>query len=333
MENNMLQGVKKHFSKVGLRYFIGVLIIFASQIIISGICTAIWPQILEDYNLYFLSMMMPMYIIAMPIMIYLIQRVPAESIVEKKKMKFSHGLAAFLMCYAGTIVTNLVGLGITSVVGVLKQGQVNNVMANIATSINPVVAILITVICAPIAEELLFRKLLIDRTAKYGEGTAIVLSGFMFGLFHGNLNQFVYAFFLGVFFGFIYVKTRNVLHAIFLHMAVNFVGTVAAPLVLDISGYNEIAEATMNGATEAEIMAISMENAVGMLLLGLFGIVIFGMIIAGLILFIVNRKKFTLSQGEVVIPKGKRFSTVILNLGMILYCVFWIVQIIIQLLA
>ena len=109
--------------------------------------------------------------------------------------------------------------------------------------------------------------------------------------------------------------------------------SVASTLVLDISGYNELMEAVANGATEAEITALTMEHAAGMLVLGIFGITIFGMIIAGLILLIVNRKKFVLSQGEVVLPKGKRFSTVILNLGMILFSVFWIIQIIMQLLA
>ncbi len=329
----MLKDVKKHFSKLGLRYFIGTLIIYAVQLGISGLCAMIWPQVAEDYNLYFLSAMMPMYIIAIPIMVYLIQRIPAENVAAKKKMKLSHGIVAFLICYAGTIVANIAGLGVTSVISIFKQSQVDNVMVNLVGQLHPVVTILITVVCAPIAEELLFRKLLIDRTVKYGEGTAVVLSGLMFGLFHGNLNQFVYAFFLGAFFGFIYVKTRNVLHTVLLHMGINFVGSVAGVLVLDISGYNAIMEATMNGATEAEIMAISMENAAGMMILGIYGMAIIGMVLAGVILFIVNRKKFTLSQGEVVIPKGKRFTTVILNLGMILYGIFWIVQIIRQLLA
>lgn len=329
----MLKDVKKHFSKLGLRYFIGTLIIYAVQLGISGLCAMIWPQIAENYNLYFLSMMLPMYIIAIPIMVYLIQRIPAENVAMKKKMKLSHGIVAFLICYAGTIIANIAGLGVTSVISIFKQSQVDNVMVNLVGQLHPVVTILVTVVCAPIAEELLFRKLLIDRTVKYGEGTAVVLSGLMFGLFHGNLNQFVYAFFLGAFFGFIYVKTRNVLHTVLLHMGINFVGSVAGVLVLDISGYNAIMEATMNGATEAEIMAISMENAAGMMILGIYGMAIIGMVLAGVILFIVNRKKFTLSQGEVVIPKGKRFTTVILNLGMILYGIFWIVQIIRQLLA
>ena len=58
---------------------------------------------------------------------------------------------------------------------------------------------------------------------------------------------------------------------------------------------------------------------------------IIAMVIAGIVLFIVFRKRFVMNPGEVQIPKGKRFRTVFLNIGMILYCVFWIVEIILQL--
>ena len=66
---------------------------------------------------------------------------------------------------------------------------------------------IIAVLIAPTAEELLFRKLLTERIVKYGELAAVLASGLFFGLFHGNLNQFSYAFLLGLFLGFIYVKT------------------------------------------------------------------------------------------------------------------------------
>ena len=87
-------------------------------------------------------------------------------------------------------------------------------MLEVATSSNLWVNLFIMVLCAPVAEELIFRKLLIDRLTQYGEGVAVLFSGLMFGLFHGNLNQFVYAFVLGLCFGFIYVKTGDrVTHA------------------------------------------------------------------------------------------------------------------------
>ena len=65
------------------------------------------------------------------------------------------------------------------------------------------------VIVGPIFEEWLFRKQLIDHTRKYGEKTAILLSGLAFGLFHMNLFQFFYAFLLGLMFGYVYTRTSS----------------------------------------------------------------------------------------------------------------------------
>ena len=145
--------------------------------------------------------MLSTYVIAYPIIFLLFRMVPAQTGVEKKKMKLSHILITFLICYAGTYLCNLVGTFITSIIGIIKQSEVENVMVNLTSQISPWVNFLIVVIAAPIMEELLFRKFIVDRTARFGEGVSIVLSGLMFGLFHGNLNQFVYAFMIGVLFG------------------------------------------------------------------------------------------------------------------------------------
>ena len=50
-----------------------------------------------------------------------------------------------------------------------------------------------------------------------------------------------------------------------------------------------------------------------------------------IILFIVNLKKIRFQSGMNTIPKGKRFSTTVLNVGMALYMIVWIVIIIVQL--
>ena len=38
-------------------------------------------------------------------------------------------------------------------------------------------------------------------------------------------------------------------------------------------------------------------------------------------------------DGEITIEKGQRFKTMILNAGMIIYCIFWLVTIVVQLFA
>ena len=54
---------------------------------------------------------------------------------------------------------------------------------------NSIWAILIPTILAQVVEELIFRKLLIDRLHNYGEKAVIIFTAICFGLFHGNLTQ------------------------------------------------------------------------------------------------------------------------------------------------
>lgn len=329
-----LKTTKKHFSRLGGMFILGTVIIYAVQMIPTYIVDAVKPEWLEDVNISLLLAVLPMYLVGMPALILLVKRIPAET-VEKKDMKWWQFLLALFMCFGLVYSTNLLGNVFTMIISLLKGSAVQNAILDIATSISTILTILYMVICAPLMEEYVFRKLIVDRTVRYGEGTAVVVSGLMFGLFHGNLNQFVYAFALGCFLAFLYVKTGNLKITIAIHMLINFVGGVVSVKLLeliDLEGYMEIMESGMD--MEAMTAYLS-ENALGWSLYMLFVFFVFAMMLTALILFIVcfATKKFTLEQGQVVIPKGRRFNTVIVNAGMLIYCIFWIAMIVLQLFA
>lgn len=86
--------------------------------------------------------------------------------------------------------------------------------------------IAMVVFAAPIVEELLYRKMLIDRIAAYGDGVSVVVSGLLFGLAHGNFSQFFYAFGLGALFAYVYIKTGHIGYTIGFHMFFNLIGGV-----------------------------------------------------------------------------------------------------------
>ena len=79
-------------------------------------------------------------------------------------------------------------------------------------------------------------------------------------------------------------------------------------------------------------MAVLSEHAVGLTIFVLYAVLLIHFVIAGVVLFFVNKRKIRFTPGEITIEKGSRFKTIILNVGMILYCVFWIAMIILQLL-
>ena len=90
-----------------------------------------------------------------------------------------------------------------------------------------------TCVVAPLGEEFIFRKLFIDRARRFGDVPAILFSGILFGLFHGNLFQFFYAAALGILLAYIYTRTGNVWLTVAMHAAINLVGGVIVPALTE----------------------------------------------------------------------------------------------------
>ncbi len=78
-----------------------------------------------------------------------------------------------------------------------------------------------SVIAAPIAEELFFRGVVLKQTSRVSARFGIIFSAVMFGLMHGNPYQFVMATMIGLFFGYITVKTDSLIPSIVCHIAIN----------------------------------------------------------------------------------------------------------------
>ncbi len=75
---------------------------------------------------------------------------------------------------------------------------------------------------APLIEEFLLRGCVLKILKPYGNWLAIFVSAFFFALLHGNIGQGFGAFFIGVIFGFVAVKTNSILPTIILHSLNNF---------------------------------------------------------------------------------------------------------------
>lgn len=78
---------------------------------------------------------------------------------------------------------------------------------------------------APIIEELFFRGLIFSLMSKLLPFIfANVVQAIVFGIYHGNVVQAVYAFILGMFIGYILFITGSIVYTIVLHMSINLTG-------------------------------------------------------------------------------------------------------------
>jgi uncharacterized protein len=85
-----------------------------------------------------------------------------------------------------------------------------------------IVVVILTVVVAPIAEELIFRGVILHMANRYITfAGANLLQAILFGIYHGNLVQGIYAGLLGLLLGIMYYKYNSVLAPVLLHMIIN----------------------------------------------------------------------------------------------------------------
>ena len=95
----------------------------------------------------------------------------------------------------------------------------------------------VLVLLAPAAEELIFRGLVQNRLKEgWGVRVGIVLSALLFGAYHGNMVQFIYAFLMGLLLAALYEKTHSIWIPIAAHMASNAWSAFGTDLLMAASG-------------------------------------------------------------------------------------------------
>ncbi len=329
-QKSWLNEMKKAATKIGWKYFVFAVVVIVAQLVYGMLLPAKWAN--ESWAA-FMQIIIPTYCIGFPVLYLLVRKMPKVEI-EKKNMSFWKIVLTVIIgsgiCGVGMIVGTVVSEMITMPFGVSASD--NNALSNMMMQSSAFWRILTVGILAPIVEELLFRKLLIDRMIKYGEFAVVMMSGIMFGLFHGNFAQFFFATGLGMLFAFIYARTGKVWYTIILHMVVNLsTSVVTTPLAMKVLEHmdviNKISElstkpyelmAYLEQPEIMEVYGVMMIYACWMLFLGVCAL-------AGVILFFVFLKKFKLKANPMGVKNGTTYGKCFFNWGMILFvlcCVF-----------
>lgn len=312
-----LKQARRDFSRIGASLCLMVVIWYALATVLEGALYAAVGGKSEAPNwVTYVGSGVPLYLIAMPIAVMLMGK---STVIETRKFDMKPGLffKLLLMClpmmWAGSVFGSMLSM-------VLSNGEATDRVADLAMQTN-IWNVVFLVIVGPIFEEWLFRKQLIDHTRKYGEKTAILLSGLAFGLFHMNLFQFFYAFLLGLMFGYVYTRTSKLRYSTAMHMIINFNGGVLAPWVLtrvDLDQLEKVSEAAENGNAAAMEQWAS-QNVEGLAIMLVYFVLYGAVILAGFVLLIRNFKKFEFYTAPEELPRGTRAKTVCGNVGMIMF--------------
>ncbi|MDR1674032.1 MAG: CPBP family intramembrane metalloprotease [Oscillospiraceae bacterium] len=210
------------------------------------------------------------------------------------------------LCYLANIISMLFFLLLESLTGRHLSDTLQSVLAGSDSTAQRVFVFISVAVLAPVFEELLFRGVLLNRTLKYGGWLAVFMSGLMFAMFHMNYSQLLYAFVLGVVFGYIALKTKSILPVIFAHFFVNLFGALQSVFM------SQLPPGQLEAAFSNETAAMLESNPSAFMPMLIIGSIQLAVSVGGLFLFIFEvpiKKNFRIDNPCPQISSGKKVLT------------------------
>lgn len=251
------------------------------------------------------------YVVALPVAMLILSRIePTDA--KQFPMKFKQFVGFFAVSLPIIYVGNIIG---TSLSSAMSNDQAQNRIIDLVSQSSMLETFIFTVILAPIVEEWFFRKQLIDRLRLHGEAPAIVFSALAFALFHVNLFQFFYAFGLGLVLGYMYMRTSRLRYSIMLHMIINFHGSIMsvwlAKQLTDPEG--NLIDASMIPQQDLSSMPP------GIMVAGLYSVLILIMLIIGVVLLVRHRKYMVLYNAPAQLSWEDSFTATYMTPGVMTF--------------
>ncbi|MCQ2516845.1 MAG: CPBP family intramembrane metalloprotease [Saccharofermentans sp.] len=283
--------LKNTLGQLGWRFSIMWLIMHVVATILELLIMKLAPDFYDVYGGYvtLILTVVCIYMMAFPVLCLLVKRIPASA-PQKHKLGFWKWCICALIMAGLTLMGIVVGFPIHAVLTMPFTGELTNEISDVMMSTNVFFRAFVVGILAPMFEELMFRKILIDRLRHYGEYVCVVLSGLMFGLLHGNFSQFFFATAIGMFFAFIYLRTGNIKNTILLHMTMNLVTSIiTTELVMKVMPFVQSGNLT---STESQIwFLVYTVYIMGLLAIAVTGVVLFFVFL--------NKMKLKTMEGEI----------------------------------
>lgn len=154
----------------------------------------------------------------------------SDMITRKRMLKFGHEIPCLIVL---TISISLFLNLLFSYLQIMGRSEAYGQVSSIQYSVSLEVGLFFYGIVAPLAEEAVFRGLIFGRIRHYfGAMPAVLISALIFGAYHGNIVQFLYAFLMGLLLAAVYEKYHTLYAPVLVHalanLAVYTVSRVAA---------------------------------------------------------------------------------------------------------
>ncbi len=300
------QQERRHLRRIGWALAGYLVLVNIVAMTIYSVSTAFFPEMTKHEAFALLQQLVPTYLLGFPLFALLLAGMPKKA-PERKKLGFSGWITFLAVSFFLMLAGNYIAGGLMTVIETIRGTEITNAIDQQITESSPLSNLILIVIVAPIAEELMCRKLIIDRLLPYSEVLAVLTSGLFFGLMHGNFYQFFYAAFSGLLFSYVYVRTGNILHTILMHMIINFTGSIITDFINKMT--SDLASAPTS---------INPWNIVS----GVYSMAMLTLAVCGAVLLFRRAKELNLKKtGDRWLTLSTQFKLAWCNSGTITYCV------------
>ena len=215
-----LKSIKKDISKVGWSLVAFTLI---SSIVANGVYLLgrqYFPNIANTILFQIIVGTLPIYIIGLPIILLVTRKLPITKPEACEKLSVGKFICILFLCFGAMYISSFVSVAIKNAIGNLKGSEVTNSTTMIVSASGIWARIIFVSLIGPIMEEIIFRRVILFKLLRYGEFISIFFSSLAFGLFHGNIEQLLYAFAIGFILAYVTVKTGKIRYSIIIHIII-----------------------------------------------------------------------------------------------------------------
>lgn len=238
MEDFDLKQERRYCGRLGFAMLFVLLWTLVWQYGLLTLDTFVIPGVLPD-ALYYGLILVGGYAVALPVAFRICKDMPPMPFCKEAprlRVFVRWAVIGFALMWFGSLIGN----GVTGLIGSLTGRPPAPLVDEMMNALPLSIELVCVCGLGPLCEELLFRGLLAGRLARYGQAPGAFVSALLFGLYHANLEQFFYAFLLGLLLAYVYYRTGMLRFPVALHMVLNFFGAVV-PSVLPESPLSDMA--------------------------------------------------------------------------------------------
>lgn len=249
-----------------------------------------YNSIFKDSGFLNLLFYVLLYLICIPLIALVFQKAKGNKVGVNLSSLYKKPQKSAFWCFKWIIITmgfayiaNFISNIFFMIIEYMTDTTLNEASFNTGGSVFGIITIIIApVIFAPIFEELLFRGIVLKNSEPMGQWFAIIISGIIFGLWHENHPQLLFATTFGCFSAFMVVKTRSIIPSMITHFFVNSISTVLQLVIsssdIDIDNLKNLSEDNLLSNIDTFTVLFTL----------LCEILIFGLIIAAITFFVIE---------------------------------------------